>query len=69
LRDRKLFPLVDKAVAVNLLRVLQPLGGVVLFGLRLKLPLNVVLLRLLERLDKTLGSLAVLTHLKEPVLQ
>jgi hypothetical protein len=51
LRDRSLFPLLDKAVAVNLLRVLQPLGGVVLFGLLLNLLRNVGQLLLLGRLE------------------
>jgi hypothetical protein len=63
------FPLLDKAVVANPPRGRQLLNGVALPVPLRKLPLNVGQLRLLERLDKTLGSLAVLMHLDPLVLQ
>jgi hypothetical protein len=64
LRDRKLFPLLDKAVAVNLLRVLQPLSGVVLFGLLLNLLRNVGQLLRLKKLRLILEDVPLILHQK-----
>jgi hypothetical protein len=63
------FPLPDKAVVVSPPRERQLLNGVVLPVLLLNLLRSVGQLRLLERLDKTLGSLEVLMHLDPLVLQ
>jgi hypothetical protein len=69
LRDRKLFPLLEKVVEANPQRGRQLLGVVVLFGLLLNLLRNVGQLRLLKKLGKTFESLPVLTHLNHLALQ